>query len=57
MPIYEAIAGRNPEAAERAMLAHIDNIIEDVEHYCRDGDFSQKDLTADFPDGGPEVSF
>ncbi len=57
MPIYEAIARRNPEAAERAMLVHINNIIEDVEHYCHDGDFSQKELAVDFPGEGSDVSF
>jgi GntR family L-lactate dehydrogenase operon transcriptional regulator len=34
MPIFLAIAGRDPEDAEKAMLRHIDNIIRDVEHYC-----------------------
>ncbi len=39
MPIYEAIAGRDPEAAEKAMLKHIDNIVRDVEHYAREENF------------------
>lgn len=36
MPIYQAIAGRDPDKAEKAMLKHIDNIVRDVEHYCRE---------------------
>lgn len=39
MPIYEAIAGRDPEAAEKAMLRHIDNIVRDVEHYSDEENF------------------
>lgn len=42
MPIYLAIAGRDPGDAEKAMLRHIDNIVRDVEHYCR-GANSQAD--------------
>jgi len=37
LPIYEAIATRDPAAAEKAMLDHIDNIIKDVEHYYQGG--------------------
>ncbi|MCF7935318.1 MAG: FCD domain-containing protein [Synergistales bacterium] len=40
MPVYEAVAGRDPDAAERAMLRHIDNIVRDVEHYCREEDLA-----------------
>ena len=39
MPIYNAIAARDPDAAEKAMLQHIDNIVRDVEHYCSQDDF------------------
>lgn len=39
MPIYEAIAGRDPVAAEKAMLQHIDNIVRDVEHYAKEDNF------------------
>lgn len=35
-PIYEAIAAKDPEAAERAMLTHIDGIIDDVAAFFRE---------------------
>ena len=34
-PIVDAIAARDPEAAERAMLGHVDHLAEDVIHFCR----------------------
>jgi GntR family transcriptional regulator, transcriptional repressor for pyruvate dehydrogenase complex len=34
-PIVDAIAARDPEGAERAMLAHVDHLLDDLIHFIR----------------------